>query len=291
MRSTPFSLIIIVLGVLCIALVAGPPRLKAERHEPPLLPRPELLILLGNAQRQMIADYYWIVTTEATGVAHTREEYRDILDYALLISELDPKFRLIYSFAGAIIPFNLGRETWVNTDESTQIVSKGFPLFPDYLFLRIMYAYNLSVFHKKYQQAADILKETAKIPGAPQYLAVLATRLYGQAGAINAGIELATELSQAAADPATRQTFERRTKELLLEGELQKIDKAIVEFQRTTGRMPATSLDLVASGQLSEIPEDPLGGTIVIGADGRSHSSAAENERLEVYDPKKKLEN
>jgi hypothetical protein len=247
------------------------------------------LLVLGNAQRQMIADYYWILTTEATGVAHTREQYRDIYDYAQLISELDPKFRIVYSFAGAIIPVNLGRENWVNTDESTQILSKGFPLFPDYLFLRIMYAYNLSVFHKRYQQAADILKETAKIPGAPEYLAELATRLYGQAGAIDSGLALATELSQVAADPATRQTFERRTKELILEGELQKIDKAIEEFKRTTGRLPATGLELVASGQLREIPQDPLGGTILIGADGRSHSSAAENERLEVYDPKKKL--
>jgi hypothetical protein len=289
MRSTSLSLLTIVLGILCIALVAGPPRLKAAKHESPLLPRPELLLVFGNAQRQMIADYYWILTTEATGVAHTREQYRDIYDYALLISELDPKFRIVYSFAGAIIPFNQGRETWVNTDESTQILSKGFPLFPDYLFLRIMYAYNLSVFHKKYRQAADILKETAKIPGAPEYLAVLATRLYGQAGEIDAGLALATELSQAAADPATRQTFERRTKELILEGELQKIDKAIEEFKRTTGRLPATGLELVASGQLRKIPQDPLGGTILIGADGRSHSSAAENERLEVYDPKKKL--
>ncbi len=291
MRSTPLSLLTIAFGVSCIALVAGPPRLKPARHEPPLLPRPELLTVLGNAQRQMIADYYWILTTEATGVAHDREEYRDIHDYALLISEMDPKFRLVYTFAGAIIPVNLGRETWVNTDESTHILSKGFALFPDYLFLRIMYAYNLSVFHKKYQQAADILKETSKMPGAPRYLAVLATRLYGQAGAIDAGLALASEISRSAADPATRETFERRTKELILEGELQKIDKAIDEFQRTTGRMPATSLELVASGQLREIPQDPLGGIIIIGADGRSHSSAAENERLEVYDPKKKLEN
>lgn len=287
MRSTSLSLLTIVLGVLCLVLVAGPPRLKAARHEPPLLPRPELLTVLGNAHRQMIADYYWILTTEATGVAHNREEYRDIYDYALLISELDPKFRFVYSFAGAIIPVNLGRETWVNTDESTHILSKGFALFPDYLFLRIMYAYNLSVFHKRYQQAADILKATAKMPGAPKYLAGLAIRLYGQSGAIDAGLALATELSQSASDPATREAFERRTKELILEGELQKIDKAIEGFQRTTGRIPATTLELVASGQLREIPQDPLGGIIIIGADGRSHSSTAENERLEVYDPRK----
>jgi len=250
-----------------------------------------LLTALGSAYRQMIADYYWILTTEATGSARSAEEYRDVYDYAQLISELDPKFRYIYVFAGATIPVNLGRETWVNTGESTQILTKGFALFPKDVFLRILLAYNLSYFNKKYQQAADLLKETAKMPGAPKYLAVLATRLYGQAGAIDAGLALASQLSQTAVDPATRQTFERRTQELVLEGELQKIDKEIEVFRLREGRMPATILELVASGQLREIPKDPLGGSIVVGSDGRSHSSAAEKDRLEVYDPKKALLN
>ncbi len=144
MSSVHLSLLTIGSGIAVVAALSGPPALSRHEYEPPLLPRPELLKVLGNAQRHMLADYYWVLTTEATGRAYSRYEYRDIADYAEIVSELDPKFRYIYVFAGVSVPYNLGRETWVNTDESTRILSKGFLQFPDYVYLRILLAYNLS---------------------------------------------------------------------------------------------------------------------------------------------------
>jgi hypothetical protein len=287
MSSLRLSLLIIGSGVAVVAALSGPPVRSKREHEPPLLPRPELLTVLGNAQRHMLADYYWVLTTEATGRASNRDEYRDIADYAELVSELDPKFRPLYVFAGVAVPYNLGRETWVNTEESTRILNKGFLLFPDYVYLRILLAYNLSYFHRQYQQAADILRDTFKLPGAPGYLPALATRLYAQAGAIDAGLSLAQSLLLNAPDSSTRSAFERRTKELLLERELQRLDNAVAEFRKQKGRLPATVLEVVSAGVIREIPRDPLGGAIVIGPDGRSYSTVAGNQRLEIFDARK----
>ena len=287
MSSVRLSLLTIGSGIAVVVALSGPPARTKREHEPPLLPRPELLRVLGNAQKHMLADYYWVLTTEATGRASNRDEYRDIADYAELVSELDPKFKYIYIFAGVSVPYNLGRETWVNTEESTRILSKGFLLFPDYVYLRILLAYNLSYFHQKYKQAADILRDTLELPGAPSYLSALATRLYAQAGAIDAGLSLAQSLLQNAPDPSTREAFERRTKELLLERELQRVDQAVEEFRKRTGRLPATAFEVVSAGVIREIPQDPMGGTIVIGPDGRSYSTVAENQRLEVFDARK----
>ncbi len=287
MSGVRLSLLTIGSGIAVVAALSGPPARTKHEYEPPLLPRPELLRVLGNAQRHMLADYYWVLTTEATGRASSRHEYRDIADYAELVSELDPKFRYIYVFAGVSVPYNLGRETWVNTEESTRILSKGFLLFPDYVYLRILLAYNLSYFHQKYKQAADILRDTLELPRAPSYLSALATRLYAQAGAIDAGLSLAQSLSQNAPDPSTREAFERRTKELLLERELQRMDQAVEEFRKQKGRLPATVLELISARVIHEIPPDPMGGTIVIGSDGRSYSTVAENRRLEVFDASK----
>jgi tetratricopeptide (TPR) repeat protein len=287
MSSVRLSLLTIGSGIAVVAALSGPPARSKREHESPLLPRPELLRVLGNAQRHMLADYYWVLTTEATGRASSRHEYRDIADYAEIVSELDPKFRYIYVFAGVSVPYNLGRETWVNTEESTRILSKGFLLFPDYVYLRILLAYNLSYFHQRYKQAADVLRDTLELPRAPSYLSALATRLYAQAGAIDAGLSLAQSLFQNAPDPSTREAFERRTKELLLERELQRMDKAVEAFRKQKGRLPATALELISAGVIHEIPSDPLGGTIVIGSDGRSYSTVAENRRLEVFDASK----
>src|SRR5262249_38913378 len=160
MNSVRFSLVAIAGGIAVVALLSGPPLRTQHEHAPPLLPRPELLTVLGNAQRHMLADYYWVLTTEATGRASNRYEYRDIADYAELVSQLDPKFHYIYVFAGVSVPYNLGRETWVNTEESTRILQKGLRLFPEFVYLRVVLAYNLSYFHRQYQQAADILRDT-----------------------------------------------------------------------------------------------------------------------------------
>ena len=287
MRSVRLSLLAIGGGIALVAALSGPPVSAKHEHTPPLLPRPELLKVLGNAQRNMLADYYWVLTTEATGRASNRYQYRDIADYAELVSELDPKFRYIYVFAGVSVPYNLGRETWVNTEESTHILEKGFVLFPDYVYLRIVLAYNLSYFRKEYQKAADILRDTIRLPMAPNYLSALATRLYAQAGVIDAGLTLAQSLFQNAPDPSTREAFEHRTKELLLERELQKLDKAIEEFRRQKGRLPDTLFEVVGAGIVDQIPTDPLGGAIVMGPDGRSYSTVAGNQRLEVYDARK----
>src|SRR5688500_6885582 len=96
-------------GLVVVALLSTPPPRRAPRgpHQPPLLPRPELLHALFAAQQMMVADYYWVRTTEATGRAQTPEEYRDIFDYAMLVADLDPKFSYLYVFAGAVIPVNL----------------------------------------------------------------------------------------------------------------------------------------------------------------------------------------
>jgi hypothetical protein len=237
----------------------------------------------------MLADYYWILTTEATGSARKAEEYKNIYYYADFVTDLDPKFRYVYVFTGVMIPHNKGRETWVNTVESTKILEKGLQFFPEYAYLRVILAYNYSYFHGYLRRAADLLSETRQLPGAPSYIGSLATRLYAQAGATDTGLALASILLDSANDPETRQAFERRKKELLLERILQQVDKAIEKYRQREGQNPSNILQLVARNDLPELPVDPLGGTVVVGTDGRSHSSEAPDARLEVFDPRKQL--
>src|SRR4051812_30472374 len=151
MRASPA--IAIAAGLAAVALLSAPPARRAAQgpHQPPLLPRPELLHALFAAEQTMVADYYWVRTTEATGSAETPEEYRDIADYAQLVADLDPAFAYLYVFAGAVIPVNLGREQWENTEESTRILEQGVKRHPRHVFMRILLANNLTYFRKDYK--------------------------------------------------------------------------------------------------------------------------------------------
>ncbi len=189
MRRLGFLLIS---SILAVAVLARPPAKSRERStSAQLLPRKELLQIVGAAYRPLIADYFWIQTLQATGKASNRYEYRDIYDYADMVTDVDPMFQYVYGFAGTAVTFNLGRETWVNTEESTRILQKGLRQFPQDVYMRILLAFNYSYFHYEPLRAARLLEETSRLPGAPSYLSALATRLYAQSGEFNAGLILA----------------------------------------------------------------------------------------------------
>jgi len=277
--------IALLLGIFSIAALSRPPDAElGGEHRAPLLPRQEFLHAMGAAYQHLVTDYFWIQAIQAVGRAQTAEEYHDVFDYADLTTDLDPGFIIVYRFCGPAITFNKGREDWVNTEESTRILEKGVRAAPGHVFLRILLAYNLSYFHKQYERAARLLEETSKLPESPRYLPALATRLYAQAGQVEAGLALARSLYETSDDAETRQTFERRIKELELERTLRTIDAAVVAFHRRSGRLPSALEELVATGDLPAIPLDPMGGQLILGTDGSSHSTALAR-RLIVYQP------
>jgi hypothetical protein len=285
-RILGFASIVGFLGVVFLTLTPPEPITAAQQHMPPLLPRASLLRVAGRAFLSVVADYYWLVAIQAAGNAISEGQYRDIADYAQLITDLDPDFAYVYQFGGMMAPYNRGRETWVNTRESTAILEKGVARFPKMVILRSLLAYNYSVYEKAYAKAAHLLEEAARLPGTPPYVSLLATRLYAQAGDFDAASAFADQFAVNAADTETREKFEHRKLEIALERILQALDQAVASFQEHNGRLPNDLKELVSSGALTSIPADPLEGELYLGTDGRTYSTAQEH-RLEVWVPHK----
>lgn len=277
------KLAVVAFALAMATLTSAPPKLRfAPTGTPPMLAREELLRLLGRGHLNLLADYYWIQEIQAAGIANDQWTYRDPYFYGDLATNLDPRFRYVYAFTAAAITFNTGRERWVNTEESTAILEKGLKVYPNDVPIRVLYAFNLSYYHGRYLEAAEVLRGTIGLPGAPPYLARLATRLFAQGGRVETGLELAQAMYEASNDPEQREQFERRVLELQLERVLQRVDEAITGFKSREGRVPTAIAELIASGDLTETPEDPLGGHIYIGDDGRSRSNVVD-ERLEIH--------
>jgi hypothetical protein len=285
MAKEPLRFVTLGLSICVVAAFARPPAKEVRgEHRSPLLPREEFLHLIGASNQQLVADYFWIQAIHAVGAAQTAAEYRDIFFYADLVTDLDPAFKFVYRFCGPAIPLNMGREVWVNTLESTQLLEKGVQAHPKDVLLRILLAYNLSYYHKNYRYAASLVEETAKLPGAPRYLNALATRLYAQSGDIDAGLALAHSIYNTAEDPETREAFDRRIKELQLERILRQIDSAVAAYAKREGHLPAQVQELVKWGDLPALPSDPLGGDLTLATDGHSQSTALAR-RLTLYSP------
>lgn len=280
---------VLCLAVCSIALMADKPAKPLRTQDGPILPRREMLEVLGAAQKPLIADFYWLQSIQQVGRANTDTEYRDVYFYADLATDLDPKFRYVYEWGAITTPFNLGREQWVNTDLSSRLLTKGLAQFPDDRRFMSQLAYNKMTYDHDYKGAADLLVKLSKYKDVPPYLAQLATRLYAQAGSFDSGLHVAEMLRDSAADDESRAFYEHRIKEILRERVLTEIDKAIEAFQKERGTRPRTVPELVRTGYLKTRPEDPLEGQFFIDRRGRARSTSG-LYRLEMYDDAKKKE-
>ncbi|MEN9796622.1 MAG: hypothetical protein RL653_318 [Pseudomonadota bacterium] len=240
-----------------------------------VLPRPELLHLFAAPWQTLVADYYWILEVNQLGRATTAAEHRDVTSYAQLATDLDPLFYVAYYLGGIGTVFNLGREQWMNVEESTALIRKGLRAFPRDIKLRFQLGYNLGILRRDAQAAAPIFEALSKEPGAPKHLAPLATRLYAEAGNFDAGVAMAEALRDAATDDETRAFYEQRLQELASERVMQQVDAAVERHRQRTGQPPADVAALVSAGELPAVPEDPLGGTVELGPTGLARSTAA----------------
>lgn len=261
-------------GVLIVALLSAPPRPVSRQGGGPLLPRPGLLKTLFKSQQGLVTDYFWIMMLNRIGAANRPDEYRHIYDYADLVTDLDPTFWQPYFYSGITMPVHRGKGEYTNVTESSAILRKGFQHLPDNERLSFQLAYNLMFFEKKYKEAADIIKRMSQRPDAPAWYSALATRLYAQSGDFDSGLSLSMALRDGAADEETREFYARRVQEILQERVLRSIDTAIANYRAREGHLPDNLPALVAAGDLPQVPEDPLGGKLFVGEDGRAYSDA-----------------
>lgn len=284
-------------GLGAVALLSGPPREPPRGpHQAPLLPRLEFLHIIGAGQRSLVADYFWLQAIQTMGetghlaMADRPQRYLDLFYYADLITDLDPDFRKVYTFAGNAVPTNLGRETWVNTREARKLLEKGVARFPNDPSLRLFLAYNVSYFHGEHALAAEHLQHAARLPDAPPVIGEMASRLLAHTEHFETALTLAEAFRESAEEPELRELFEMRVKEIHRERVLKQVDAAVKAFEAREGRRPAELAELVARGDLSSMPVDPMGGVVFIGEDGRGQSTSS-RFRLEPSDFRKQYQN
>jgi hypothetical protein len=256
MRAAPA--VAALLFATCLALLSRPPSTGEARFERPLLPRKEVLLAVGAGYRELVVDYYWIQLLQAVYAANDPDAALAIYDYARLITDLEPRFRPVYVFAGATLPWLRDDGTWANTRESSELLRRGIAEYPDVPMLSILLAQNL-IAENDLAGAARVIDAAARQPDAPAFLGPLAFKLYSQVGRPEQANQLMEAMLATAADPLMRDASSRRLKELRLELELKQVRAAVAAFKEQNGRPPADLEELVRHRHLTRLPVDPFG--------------------------------
>jgi hypothetical protein len=83
-------------------------------------------------------------------------------------------------------------------------------------------------------------------------------------------------------DPVRREILERRMKDVIVERDIQDLERAAEVYRRRTGAWPGTLTDLVTAGVRTRIPAEPNGGKYLLSSGGKVRSNKAV-QRLKVF--------
>jgi len=230
-----------------------------------------------------VADLLWIQAIQAMGERKVTEEAGRWIYRALdVITTLDPKFVRVYE-AGGIALVTLV----VLPEESNRILEKGVQNNPDVWTLPYLLGFNYYFELHDDARAADYIARASRLPGAPEYLAGFASRLYVSAREPQVAIDFLARMYEQTSDHNVKQILERRLKEVVVERDLQTLEEAIARYRQRYKHAPATLQDLVGPGFLRELPREPFGGRYLYDPATQTVRSSEVKERLKIYAPRR----
>lgn len=178
-----------------------------------------------------------------------------------LITDFDGKFLDPYIFAEMMFPWQAGM-----VDEANILLLKAIKSLPNdyrpYYFLGFNYFY----FQKDFNNAAKYLRKSAQLPDSPDYIKGLAARfsLYGNQTGL--GIIFLDHLIKETSNETTRKYLKKRLTTLKI---IYYLEMKVKAYKKKTKKLPKTLDELIKEKIITQIPEDPYGGSFYIMNNGR----------------------
>ena len=243
------------------------------------LPKGEYLkpALLGY--HHLGADILWLRLVQVVGKKRNSADEYEWMYHALdVITTLDPLYAYAY-YAGGIILGDLANRT----DLSNRLLEKGVDANPNVWNIPFLLGYNHYFLLNDPTEGAEYIMRAASLPDGPSYLPGLATRMAAEAGSPDTALVFLEARLRETQDPEMREVLATRMKEVIIERDLNLLEKAVETYQAQHRALPATLTDLVAAGALSSLPREPFGGDYRLDRETGSVSSSTHPERLRTF--------
>jgi tetratricopeptide (TPR) repeat protein len=247
------------------------------------VPPARVLKVVSLGFDNLFSDFYWLRAIQYYGEkANARENYRWLYPLMDLVTDMDPGFAYAYKFSGVTIPYDAA-----SAQKANLILEKGLVNAPQLWQIPFYIGYNYLAFIGDYRKAGEYISRAANIPGAPPFLSGLASRLYAEAGRPELALDILGQIYNSVEDDLLRQTIEERIKLVVVERDLNMLNKAVTLFLQKTGRYPEHLGQLVQAGIISSLPREPHGGRYYFDPAKREVVSSKVKERLKLYRGKK----
>lgn len=241
-------------------------------------PDPLVLQTLALGDKYSAADITWLETTNYFGGQDGAEQWYARLSGLLnTIVSLDPNFEYAYLFGG-----NALSSTMSGVGTADDLLERGMKQFPKNWRFPFYIGLNAYIFRDDNKRAGQFIGQAAGFPNAPRFLAAFSTRLLASSGDCDESMRMLQSLLQKSTDKVVQKNLRERQRYLVWECNFQLLEQVSTQYQKQRNVAPKNMQELVSSGILPRIPEDPFGGRWSIGTDGQILSST-KKKRLKVH--------
>jgi hypothetical protein len=258
--------------------IAGIPAGRTGDLEGGLLPLISRRPAFSFGFQNLLADLAWLQAVQVAGGHRMDKSDYDRLDLLVhTVNNFDPRFDVPYFLGGLVLgdsPDHVSQA--VKTLERGWTNHPGNWRFPFYLgYLR-------------YFSLGDplgggrILESAARISGSPPYLTLLAARMLSEGRQPETALAFLSAIMKQETDPARRKILNRRIREVIVERDVQMLEKAVEAYRKKTGALPPGLFALVREGLIKSLPAEPNGGKYLLSSGGTVRSSKMPY-RLKVF--------
>lgn len=236
-------------------------------------PDADVLKVVSGDHRTLVAEYavvkvlfyFGSLVERAKGNVVLQPEYYNMFKTLETAVQLDPYNMDAYYFAQAAFTWEVGRARDVN-----RLLEYGMKYRTWDWYLPFYVAFNDAYFLKDYEGAARNMKKAAELSQDPLF-SNLAARYFYEAGRSELGIVFLESMERSAKDEKIRKVYSVRKKALVA---VEYLTRGSAEFKRRYQRPPVNLQELVSSGVIAKIPEDPYGGLFYLDHKGTVRSTS-----------------
>jgi tetratricopeptide (TPR) repeat protein len=231
------------------------------------------------------ADILWLRLIQIIGKKqNTADEYEWMYHALDVLTTLDPQYAYAY-YAGGVILGDIANRP----DLSIRLLEKGADANPEEWNIPFLLGYNYYFLLNDPAKGAEYIMQAARLPDGPSYLPGLATRMAAEAGNPDTALAFLEARLRETSDPEMREVLAKRMKEVIIERDLRILESAVEAYRTQHRAVPATITDLVASGILPVLPQEPFGGDYRLDPKTGSVSSSTHPERLRTFFKRRNL--
>lgn len=210
----------------------------------------------------IVSDFLFLKVSTYLGDKVIKKERLDknqaafIYQAADIITDLDPWFWDAYLMADMVLAWDFKR---IDLANKLLLKAKKYRTWdfkvPYYL------GFNYFYFLQDNENGSKYLMEASKLPGSPEYLPALATRLSVYQNNYGPAIVFLSDLLKSTHASSSVIPLQKRLKTLII---LENLEKLVDRYEKLNKRLPTDLFDLVKKGFIDRIPDDPYGGKFIL---------------------------